>query len=72
MAIGTSEKLAHEIESLVQVKHLSYLDAVLYYCQTRNIDPVDIAPHLGDKIKSQLAADGQRLHLLPKENTLPF
>lgn len=72
LQILTSETLAHEIETLVAVKRLSYLDAVLYYCETRKIDPAEIAPYLSDKIKSHLSVDGQRLHLLPREQALPF
>lgn len=68
--ILTSESVAKHIETLVTVKRLSYLDAVLYFCETRKIDPTDIAPYLSDKIKTHLIDDGQNLHLLRREMTL--
>jgi hypothetical protein len=67
-----SEKLAQHILSLVTDKGMTYLDAVLYFCEQRKIEPELIAPLLGDKIKSELANDAHRLHFLKKSNELPF
>lgn len=52
-----SEKLAEQILALVINKGMTYLDAVLYFCEQRKIEPELIAPLLGDKIKSELAND---------------
>jgi len=60
----TSEQLTKELQLLVAQHHFSFLDAVLYYCDQRKIDPEDIAVRLGDKIKSELAREARRLHLL--------
>jgi hypothetical protein len=67
-----SEKLAQQILSLVTDKGMTYLDAVLYFCEQRKIEPELIAPLLGDKIKSELANDAHRLHFLKKSNELPL
>lgn len=67
-----SEKLAQHILSLVRNKGMCYLDAVLYFCEQRKIEPERIAPLLDDKIKSELANDAHRLHFLKKDNELPF
>lgn len=67
LQVITPETLAKDIETLVTVKRLSYLDAVVYYCETRKIEPEAIAPYLSDKIKSHLALDGRKLHLLPRQ-----
>lgn len=60
----SSEQLTKELQTLVATHRLSFLDAVLLYCEQRNIDPEDIAIKLGDKIKSEVAQDARRLHLL--------
>jgi len=64
------ERLAAQINTLVAEKHLSYLDAVLYFCEQRNIEPDILAPHLSDRIRSELATEAQLLHFLPKDTGL--
>jgi hypothetical protein len=68
----TSEKLTEHINRLTVEKGLSYLDAVIYFCEQRNIEPDIIAPLLSDRIKSELASDAQRLHFLPRTDSLQF
>ena len=67
-----AETLAQTIERLVIAKRMSYLDAVIYYCAEKNIEPELIAGSLGDKIRGELANDAQRLHFIPKFNQLPL
>ena len=67
-----AETLAQTIERLVIAKRMSYLDAVIYYCAEKNIEPELIADNLGDKIRGELANDDQRLHFIPKFNQLPL
>ena len=67
-----AETLAQTIERLVIAKRMSYLDAVIYYCAEKNIEPELIAGNLGDKIRGELANDAQRLHFIPKFNQLPL
>ena len=67
-----AETLAQIIERLVVVKRMSYLDAVIYYCAEKNIEPELIAGTPGDKIRGELANDAQRLHFIPKFNQLPL
>ena len=67
-----AEKLAQAIEYLVITKRMTYLDAVIYYCTEKNIEPALIAGTLGDKIRGELANDAQRLHFIPKFDQLPL
>ena len=67
-----AEKLAQTIEHLVIIKRMSYLDAVIYYCAEKNIEPALIAGTLGDKIRGELANDAQRLHFISRFNQLPL
>ena len=67
-----AEKLAQTIEQLVIAKRMTYLDAVIYYCSEKNIEPELIAGSLGDKIRGELANDAQRLHFISRFNQLPL
>ena len=72
LSILPSEQLAHVIERIVVNKQMSYLDAVLHFCERRNIEPEMIARLLRDKIKSELSQEAQGLHFIPRTNRLPL
>ncbi len=67
-----SEIIAKTIEQYVITKRMSYLDAVIYFCEQRKIEPQLIADRLGDKILGELASEASQLHYIPKSNELPF
>ena len=67
-----SEIIATTIEQYVITKRMSYLDAVIYFCEQRNVEPQLIADRLGDKIRGELASEAAQLHYIPKSNELPF
>lgn len=68
----SSEQFTKHIQRIVTTKSMSYLDAVLYFCEQRRIEPEVVAPLLGDKIKSEISEDAMRLHLIPRTARLPF
>jgi hypothetical protein len=72
LSILPSEQLAHVIERIVVNKQMSYLDAVLHFCERRNIEPEMIAHLLSDKIKGELSQEAQGLHFIPRTNRLPL
>ena len=40
--IMTKPKFAKRIEEIVRLKNLSYIDAVLYFCEKNNLDEIGI------------------------------
>jgi hypothetical protein len=72
LSVHTSEAFAKHIERSVTVKQMSYMEAVIEFCEERQLEPEAIVPFLNDKIKNALAHEGQRLHLLPKMSSLPL
>lgn len=60
------EAFAKHIEYLVSSKGMTYLDALVTFCEERQIEPDQIAPFISDKIKTNLQREGIALHLLPK------
>jgi len=60
------------IEEIVKDKELSYMDAVLYYAQTSEIEPEAMAKMLNQSIKDKIEVEAQELHLLKRTAKLPI
>ena len=60
------------IESIVQDKELSYMDAVLYHAQTLELEPEAMAKMLNQSIKDKIEVEAQELHLLKRTAKLPL
>ncbi len=60
------------IEGIVKEKELSYMDAVLYYAQTSEIEPEAMAKMLNQSIKDKIEVEAQELHLLKRTAKLPI
>ena len=60
------------IEELVREKELSYIDAVLYYAQTSEIEPEAMAKMLNQSVKDKIEVEAQKLHLLKRTAKLPL
>ena len=60
------------IEELVKDKELSYMDAVLHYAQTSEIEPEAMAKMLNQSVKDKIEVEAQELHLLKRTAKLPI
>ena len=60
------------IEEIVKEKELSYMDAVLHYAQTSEIEPEAMAKMLNQSIKDKIEVEAQELHLLKRTAKLPI
>ena len=69
--IITPTKFSLLIESIVQTKHISYMDACLDYCKEREIEPNSIARLVNKSLKQKIQMEAEQLHFLPKTNSLP-
>ena len=52
--IITPNKFAILIEELVKTKKMSYIDAILHYCEKNNIDPSDSKKLVNKGLKEKL------------------
>ena len=68
----TKNKFAKTIEEIVRHKNLSYIDAILYFCENNNVDEEDVKKFVSGPIKSKVEAEAMKLNFLPKGNELPF
>ena len=66
--IITPNKFALLIEETVKTKRLSYIDAILWYCENNVIDPSDSKKLVNKALIEKLTYDSQNLHLLNLDN----
>lgn len=70
--IMNSKEFSLKIEQIVQNKKgISYMDAVLKYCEDNEIDPSTVAPLISKSLKDKLTVEAQNLNYLPKTGQLP-
>ena len=60
------------IEELVKEKELSYIEAVLHYAETSEIEPEAMAKMLNQSIKDKIEVEAQNLNMLKKSGKLPI
>jgi|TARA_S200000501_G_scaffold12012_1_gene10638 hypothetical protein len=68
MSIITPNKFALLIEDIVKNKRISYIDAVVLYCEKHNIDPSTTKSMINKNLKEKIAYEAQGLNML-KEKT---
>lgn len=68
--ILTKQSLALIIEKLVVDEKMTYMEAILHYCEEKQIDPLDIGKLISPVIKNKIEAEAMTRNLLPKGNSL--
>ena len=68
----TSAEFYTMIVKLVQDTKLSYMDAVLHYCDQNNMEPETAAQLVNTKLKAQIREEAEVLNFLPKTAKLPL
>ena len=68
-----SKDFSLKIEQIVQDKKgISYMDAILKYCDENDIDPSTVAPMLTKALKDKITIEAQNLNYIPKTGQLPL
>ena len=60
------------IESLVQKTKMSYIDAVMYYCEENKLEPETAGKMIGGKLKQNIQEEAEDLHLIERTSKLPI
>jgi predicted metallopeptidase len=62
------------IEEIVSKHNISYIDAVVLYCEKNNIEIESLAKLIKSNtmLKAKLQLEAESLNFLPKSNTLPI
>ena len=68
----TSSEFYIKIQNLVNDTKLSYMDAILYYCEQNAMEPESIAQLVNGKLKAQIREEAEELNFIPKTAKLPL
>ena len=60
------------IESLVQKTKMTYIDAVMYYCEENKLEPETAGKMIGGKLKQNIQDEAEDLHLIQRTSKLPL
>ena len=60
------------IEKLVQKTNMSYIDAVMYYCEENKLEPETAGKMIGGKLKQNIQDEAEDLHLIERTSKLPI
>ena len=72
LAVMTPKKFAMKIEEIVSKGGITYMDAILDYCEKNQMEPDAVAPLISKPLKEKIEADARELNYLPKVATLPI
>jgi len=69
-----SKEFSLEIEKIVKEKRISYMDAVVWYCEQNDIDTATVSPLVSKSLKEKIKVEAVDLRLLntPKGGVLPI
>tara|TARA_R100001594_G_C3967598_1_gene247009 strand:+ start:212 stop:472 length:261 start_codon:yes stop_codon:yes gene_type:complete len=60
----TPQKFAIEIEKIVAVEDLNYIDAILHYCDSNSLEIESITKLISKPLKERLKWDATRLNFM--------
>ena len=66
-SIITPNKFALIIEDIVKSKQISYIDAILEYCEDNEIDPSNTKSMINKTLKEKIAYEAQNLNMLKEK-----
>ena len=68
----TKAKFSIIIEKLVHEKQLTYMEAIVYYCDNNELEVETAAKLINPVINSKIEVEAQDLNFLPKTSKLPL
>ena len=68
----TSAEFFTKIQAIVQETRLSYMDAILHYCDMNNMEPETVAQLVNTKLKAQIREEAEDRNFFPKTAKLPI
>lgn len=68
----TKNKFTKIVEEFVRESDMSYIDAIINFCEDNNLEFEDIRKYISDPIKSKLEVEARKLNYFPRMNELPL
>ena len=70
--LQTPKIFSLKIESIVKEKELTHMEAVLFFCRQKNIEPDKVSTLITKALKEKIEADARELNFLPRRAKLPI
>ena len=70
--MNNSIKFMAKIEELVQRTKMTYIDAVVHYCEENKLEPETAGSMVGGKLKQNIQEEAEGLNLIQKTSKLPI
>ena len=70
--MNDSIRFQGSIEELVQKTKMTYIDAIMFYCEENKLEPETAGKMVGGKLKQHVQDEAEDLHLIPKTSKLPI
>lgn len=67
-----SKEFTQVIEKTVKEKRLTYIDAIVWYCEQHDIDIATVNPLVSKHLKQKIQIEAEHLNFLPKTAKLPI
>ena len=68
----TSKEFVVIIEQLKREKRISYIDAIVSYCEKNNIETYTLGKLISKPFKEKIEVEARNLNLLHKTGSLPI
>ena len=70
--MNNSMVFMENIENLVQQTRMTYIDAVMHYCEENKLEPETAGKMIGGKLKQNIQDEAEDLHLIQWTSKLPL
>ena len=70
--MNNSIRFQGSIEELVQKTKMTYIDAIMFYCEENKLEPETAGKMVGGKLKQHVQDEAEDLHLIPRTSKLPI
>ena len=64
-----SKKFSAIIEYIVKTKKISYIDAIVKYCEDNEMDPSNVGSLISKSLKDKIQQEAEKLNLVEKSST---
>ena len=70
--MNNSIRFMANIEELVQRTKMTYIDAVIHYCEENKLEPEMAGKMINGKLKQNIQEEAENLHLIASTAKLPI
>ena len=68
----TAKEFFLKIQDIVTDTSMSYMDAILFYCEKNGMEPETAGSLINGKLKQKIREEAEELNFLPKTARLPL